>query len=169
MKTAKQTAAHTTGHALRIGEVATRSDISVETLRFYERRGLLGRPQRTVSGYRAYDPSVLDRLAFIKRAQAIGFSLDEITEILGMRNAGQSPCHHVRTLARRKLAELDERLRALRRYRSELAALLSDWDAQGAAEGEFCGLIEHSHLHEPDVTVVARRRTKKGGALEHGS
>ena len=150
------------GHGLRIGEVAARSGISVEALRFYERRGLLGRPARTDSGYRVYEPAVLERLAFIKRAQAIGFSLDEITEILGIRADGQSPCHHVRTLARRKLDALDAQLRALRRYRKELAELLHEWDARGAAEGEFCGLIEHSHLHEPAAKVTVRRTTKRG-------
>ncbi len=151
------------GRYLRIGEVAERSGVSVEALRFYERRGLLGRPARTGSGYRVYEPAVLERLAFIKRAQAIGFSLDEITEILGIRADGESPCHHVRTLARHKLTELDERLRALRRYRRELAKLLHEWDARGTAEGQFCGLIEHSHLHGSDEQAAGRRSLKKKG------
>ncbi len=163
MKAAAQTERHDVGHYLRIGEVAERSGLSVEALRFYERRGLLGRPARTGSGYRVYEPSVLERLAFIKRAQTIGFSLDEITEILGIRADGESPCHHVRQLARHKLNELDERLRALRRYRRELAKLLQEWDERGAAEGEFCGLIEHSHLHGPDERVTVRRRANKRG------
>jgi DNA-binding transcriptional MerR regulator len=163
LSNAHRAARYATGQLLRIGEVAARSGLSVEALRFYERRGLLGRPARTESGYRAYEATVLDRLAFIKRAQAIGFSLDEITEILTMRAAGQPPCHHVRGLARRKLDELDERLRALRRYRKELAELLRDWDERGVAEGEFCGLIEHSNLHEPEATVTPRRKPTGGG------
>ncbi|HEX8072922.1 MAG TPA: MerR family DNA-binding protein [Pyrinomonadaceae bacterium] len=154
---------------LRIGEVAARSGLSVEALRFYERRGLLGRPARTVGGYRAYDQGVLDRLAFIKRAQAVGFSLAEITEILSIRAEGRSPCHHVRALARHKLAELDERLRALRRYRRELAELLREWDERGAAEGEFCGLIEHSELHAADAPPVRRKKNKEGRKHEHKS
>ena len=160
MRTAQRTTQPARGPLLRIGEVAARTGLSVEALRFYERRGLLGRPARTESGYRAYDQAVLERLAFIKRAQAIGFSLAEITEILTMRAAGQPPCHHVRGLARRKLAELDERLRALRHYRKELAELLRDWDERGNAEGEFCGLIEHSNLHGPDEPP--QHRTGKG-------
>jgi DNA-binding transcriptional MerR regulator len=153
---------------LRIGEVAARTGLSVEALRFYERQGLLGRPGRTGSGYRAYDAAVLDRLAFIKRAQAVGFSLAEIKEILAMRAEGRSPCHHVRALARHKLTELDERLRALRRYRRELAELLREWDERGAREGEFCGLIEHGELHGATAPPPARRRRKHGaGRHEH--
>ena len=162
MRAAQKTERRAQGRTLRIGEVATQAGMSVEALRFYERRGLLGRPARTDSGYRAYEPAVLDRLAFIRRAQTIGFSLDEITEILAMRADGQAPCHHVRALARRKLDEFDERLRALRRYRSELAELLRDWDERGAAEGEFCGLIEHSNLHGPDEPRAHRRAGKRG-------
>ena len=150
LKTAKQFERPTDGRALlRIGEVAQATGVSVEALRFYERRGLLGRPARTASGYRAYDAAVIERLTFIKRAQSMGFSLDEITEILEMRGRGEAPCVEVRATARRKLAELDERLRELRRYRSELARTLADWDERGIDEGQFCGLIEHSHIHAP--------------------
>jgi DNA-binding transcriptional MerR regulator len=159
------------GHTatLRIGEVAEAAGLSVEALRFYERRGLLGRPARTASGYRAYDEAVLERLAFIKRAQTIGFSLDEIAEILELRGRGQAPCLEVREAARRKLAELDARLRELRRYRNELARTLAEWDERGVEEGQFCGLIEHSHIHAPATAttaaaagVPARKKTDKG-------
>ena len=166
-KTATQIDARIEGRqTLRIGEVAAASGMSVEALRFYERRGLLGRPARTASGYRAYDETVIERLAFIKRAQAIGFSLDEIAEILEMRGRGEAPCVEVREAARRKLAELDERLRELRRYRNELARTLADWDERGIEEGRFCGLIEHSHVHAPHAatatTAPARKKTNKG-------
>jgi DNA-binding transcriptional MerR regulator len=165
LKTARQFERRIEGRALRIGEVAEATGISVEALRFYERRGLLGRPARTASGYRAYDEGVLERLAFIKRAQSIGFSLDEIAEILEMRGRGEAPCVEVREAARRKLAELDARLRELRRYRNELARTLADWDERGIEEGQFCGLIEHSHVHAPAAATTnapARRKTNKG-------
>ncbi|HJR07885.1 MAG TPA: heavy metal-responsive transcriptional regulator [Pyrinomonadaceae bacterium] len=168
-KTARQFGGRIEGRTtLRIGEVAEASGIGVEALRFYERRGLLGRPARTASGYRAYDASVIERLAFIKRAQAIGFSLDEIAEILEMRGRGEAPCLEVREAARRKLAELDARLTELRRYRNELARTLDDWDERGIEEGQFCGLIEHSHVHAPAGGTAAarhaptRKRTNKG-------
>ena len=167
LKTARQFTGRVEERTLRIGEVAEATGISVEALRFYERRGLLGRPARTASGYRAYDETVLERLAFIKRAQAIGFSLDEITDILEMRGRGEAPCLEVREAARRKLAELDVRLRDLRRYRNELARTLDEWDERGVDEGKFCGLIEHSDVHAPGVGVAttnapARRRANKG-------
>lgn len=149
---------------LRIGEVARRTGIGVETLRFYERRGLLGRPARTGAGYRIYDESVVEQVSFIKRAQAIGFSLDEITEILGHSADGASPCKEVREMARGKLAELDERLRELRRYREELSRLLRDWDERGEERGHVCGLIERSKLTAPDAAPARTwRHARKGG------
>jgi len=127
-------------------------------LRFYERRGLLGRPARTESNYRVYDETVLERLDFIRRGQAVGFTLDEIGEILAESADGRSPCRHVRELARRKLEELDRRLAELRRHRAELARTLAEWDERGEAEGHVCGLIEHSTLDAP--APVRPKRTR---------
>ncbi|HEY0079860.1 MAG TPA: heavy metal-responsive transcriptional regulator [Pyrinomonadaceae bacterium] len=150
------------GRGLRIGEVSKETGVGVETLRFYERRGLLGRPARTESGYRIYDESVVEQVAFIKRAQAIGFSLDEVGEILKESAAGHRPCKEVRELARRKLAELDERLRELRRYRAELSRTLSQWDERQEQEGHVCGLIEGSHLRAPqEAASGAWQRARK--------
>ena len=150
------------GAALRMGEVSRRSGVGVEALRFYERRGLLGRPARTESNYRVYDESVLERLDFIRRAQAVGFTLDEIGEILAESAEGRSPCRHVRELARRKLEELDRRLAELRRHRAELARTLAEWDERGEEEGHVCGLIEHSTLSAPAHATVARGAGKGG-------
>lgn len=153
------------GRSLRIGEVARRSGVGIEALRFYERRGLLGRPSRTESNYRVYDESVLERLDFIRRAQAVGFTLDEIGEILAESADGRSPCRHVRELARRKLEELDARLAELRRHRAALARTLAEWDERGEAEGRVCGLIEHSTLsaHAEHVGIKGGRKASKGG------
>lgn len=147
---------------LRIGEVARRSGVGVETLRFYERRGLLGRPARSEANYRVYGEAVLERLAFIKRAQAIGFTLDEVAQIFAESAEGRLPCHHVREMARRKLEELDRRLAELRRYRAELARTLGEWDERGEEEGSVCGLIEHSELTAPEA-AGDWQRTRKGG------
>ena len=149
---------------LRIGEVARRSGVGVEALRFYERRGLLGRPSRTESNYRVYDESVLERLDFIRRAQAVGFTLDEIGEILAESAGGRSPCRHVRELARRKLEELDAHLVELRRRRAELARTLAEWDERGEEEGRVCGLIEHSALAAPAARpgVEGGRKPNRG-------
>ncbi len=131
---------------LKIGEVAKLSGIGIEALRFYERSGLLGRPGRTESGYRMYDRDVLERLDFIKRAQVLGFSLDEIKQIIREKQTGQSPCEGVRDIVRSRLQELDEQMREMRRYRNELAATLAEWDKTGAVKGHICGLIEGSNL-----------------------
>lgn len=149
------------GRALRIGEVARESGVGVETLRFYERRGLLGRPRRTGANYRVYDASVLERLAFIRRAQAVGFTLDEVSEILSESEGGRSPCRHVREAARRKLEELDRRLAELRRYRRELGRTLKEWDERGEEEGRVCGLIEHSTLSAPASAHENLRRARR--------
>ena len=147
--------------ALKIGEVSKMSGIGIETLRFYEKSGLLDRPGRTMSGYRLYDREVLDRLAFIKRAQVLGFSLDEIKRIIAEKRAGQSPCAGVREIVRRRLLELDERMAQMRRYRKELSAALSEWEEAGDTEGHICGLIEGTNIEHP---VTAARGIKRQAA-----
>lgn len=147
-------------HMLKIGDVSKKSGIGIEALRFYEKGGLLDKPSRTFSGYRVYGPEVLDRLAFIKRAQALGFSLDEIKRIVEDARTGQSPCDEVREIVSRRLEELDERMREMRRYRKELAETLEEWNKVGRAPGHICGLIESSHVEHN------MKKTKKIGAAK---
>src|SRR6266403_2557916 len=138
----------------KIGAVARRASLGVETLRYYERLGLLGSPRRTQAGYRLYSEAIFARLDFIRKAQAMGFTLEEIGRIIQESETGQSPCAEVRRIARRKLEELDQRLKQLRQYRDELARTLADWDRKGSAAGRICGLIEESHIaHPPERTV----------------
>jgi MerR family transcriptional regulator, copper efflux regulator len=152
---------------LKIGEVSKQSGVGVEALRFYEKSGLLDRPSRTYSGYRVYGAEVLERLAFIKRAQALGFSLDEIRRVIEDARKGESPCEEVREIVRRRMAELDERLRELHRYREELKCTLDEWDKVGRAPGHICGLIEGSSVghaeHDKVEHLKSKRRTKKSG------
>lgn len=138
--------------ALKIGEVAKLSGIGIEALRFYERSGLLGRPGRTQSGYRVYEEAVLQRLDFIKRAQVLGFSLDEIKRIIADKQAGRSPCLEVREIVRHRLEELDERLKEMRRYRRELGAALTQWEETGELDGHVCGLIEGTEIEHSNPT-----------------
>jgi DNA-binding transcriptional MerR regulator len=152
----------------KIGAVAKHSGIGIEALRFYERSGLLESPSRTESGYRVYDAAVLERLAFIKQAQTLGFSLNEIKRIIDDARAGKSPCDEVRALVRQRLAELDTRLREMRRYRTALATTLAEWDRLGQAPGHICGLIEGTHFEPsgnetmPVSTAQTRQRTTRG-------
>jgi DNA-binding transcriptional MerR regulator len=148
---------------LKIGEVSKRSGVGVEALRFYEKSGLLDRPSRTYSGYRVYDEDVLERLAFIKQAQALGFSLDEIRRIIDDARKGESPCDEVREIVRRRMEELDERLRELQKYRRELKQTLDEWDKVGRAPGHICGLIEGSDIgHAHHDRTEGLKRGKRG-------
>ena len=150
------------GRALKIGEVAKVSGIGIETLRFYEKSGLLDSPSRTDSGYRIYNEDVLERLDFIKRAQVLGFSLDEIKRIITDKRAGQSPCAEVREIVRHRLADLDARMREMKQYRNELASALAEWDQTGDVPGHVCGLIEGSHIdHDIGGHGQTLRKKKK--------
>jgi DNA-binding transcriptional MerR regulator len=166
----RKSAAARRGERLKIGEVAALSGVGVEALRFYERAGLIDRPRRTEGGYRLYDADVLERLAFVKRAQVLGFSLDEIAHLIAERRAGRSPCAEVRAFVRDRLGELDRQMAAMRRYRRELAELLEEWERVGDGGGEVCGLIEGARLNHaasapPDAPQGAPglKRKKKGG------
>lgn len=107
-----------------IGKVAASAGVSVQTVRYYERLGLLPAAQRTESGYRVYSPLAAERLRFIRQAQAAGFRLDEITEILRLKYSGQSPCDCVRGLLERKLEQVEREMAELARFREELRQTL---------------------------------------------
>ncbi|HEV8426305.1 MAG TPA: heavy metal-responsive transcriptional regulator [Pyrinomonadaceae bacterium] len=151
---------------LRIGEVAKASGVGIETLRFYERSGLLGRPARTQSGYRLYSADILTRLDFIKRAQVLGFSLQEINQIIADKQTGRSPCREVREIVRQRLDELDEKMKEMRRYRRELGAALARWDETDELDGHVCGLIEgtevvHTNPMQHQLTGSAKRKNAR--------
>ena len=113
---------------LRSGEVARRAGVSADTLRHYEQRGLLRKPRRLANGYRAYAPEALDRVLLIQRALAVGFTLDELAELLRDRDGGQPPCRKVRELAGRKLRDVERQLSDLSEFREDLLRTLRDWD-----------------------------------------
>jgi MerR family transcriptional regulator, copper efflux regulator len=108
---------------VRIGQLAGKAGVTAKTLRYYERIGLLTAPVRSESGYRDYPVEVLRRLGFIKAAQAIGLSLGEIRQVIGLRERGETPCDHVSQLLERRTADLDERIEDLQRLRRELTRL----------------------------------------------
>jgi MerR family mercuric resistance operon transcriptional regulator len=108
---------------LTIGRVAKRADVSVETVRYYERRGLVRQPLRTGPGYRQYAEETVDRIRFIKRAQDLGFSLKEITELLQLRIRSATACGAVERRARKKMALVEQKIRELSRMRAVLERL----------------------------------------------
>lgn len=130
--------------ALRIGEVAGLAGVNIQTLRFYERRGLLAEPPRRASGYREYPPESVRRVLFIKRAQELGFTLAEVEEILQLRDDPSIPCRRVRSRAEAKISDIDQKLRRLKAMRSALAALVKSCAANRA---HHCPLLEA--LDEP--------------------
>src|SRR4249919_3746878 len=106
---------------MRVGEVARRAGVNVETLRYYERRGLLPSPEREPSGHRRYDEDTVRFLRAIKEAQAVGFTLTEIGEYLRAARRSERPSETLRVRMAAKIDEIDARIAALRRMRDELA------------------------------------------------
>jgi MerR family copper efflux transcriptional regulator len=118
---------------LSIGEVARRAGVGVETVRFYEREGLLEEPPRRASGYRQYSEQVVARLHFIKRAKKLGFSLKEITELLLLRVDAQTSCEEVKQRTAAKIAEVERKLVELQRMQQALLQVASLCTGQGPA------------------------------------
>jgi DNA-binding transcriptional MerR regulator len=110
------------------GELAKAAGVSTDTLRHYERKGVLARPKREMNGYRRYPADALDRVRLVRKALAVGFTLDELAGILRVRDGGGAPCHEVRALAAAKLASIESQLIDLISLRDELQTTLKDWD-----------------------------------------
>lgn len=108
---------------MRIGELADRSEVPAKTIRYYEDIGVLAQPARTSSGYRHYDEAAVERLAFVRAAQAVGLTLGEIREIVALRDRGEVPCGHVLQLVQRRAVEVEQRIAELERLRTELGQL----------------------------------------------
>ncbi|MDQ3907379.1 MAG: heavy metal-responsive transcriptional regulator [Acidobacteriota bacterium] len=126
------------------GELARLAGVSTDTLRHYERKGVLPRPARSGNGYRRYPPDSVERVRLIRRALSVGFTLDELARFLKSRERGQPPCREVRALAAQKLKELEARLAEMAALRDDLRAALRDWDRRlaGKGEGQRAGLLE---------------------------
>jgi MerR family Zn(II)-responsive transcriptional regulator of zntA len=132
-----------TSDLLLIGEVAARSGVSADTVRHYERKGLL-QVERDGSGYRRYSAEAVGRIRVVRRALAIGFTLDELARIFRQRASGVAPCAGVRDLASRKLVQLDERIAAMHAVRAALAEIVTSWEQrlQITPAGGFAHLLD---------------------------
>jgi len=109
--------------SLKVSDVASEVGVSPDTIRFYEREGLLAPPERTANGYRQFEDGTVRRVRFIKGAQSLGLRLAEIRELLEIQDKGACPCGHTRALVDGRLAEIDREMKELRRLRSELQSL----------------------------------------------
>ena len=114
--------------SLTIGEVARQAGVGVETVRFYERQGILKRPPRSASGYRQFEPEVVARIRFVRRAKELGFTLSEIKELLSLRVDLKANCAEVCRRADRKAAEIESKIRELRRMQRALKRLTAQCD-----------------------------------------
>ena len=120
--------------SLKIGEVARQAEVSIDAVRFYEREGLLGRVRRTSSGQRVYDDETVRRLAYVRRATALGFSLAEVKSLLSLRVTARMSCARVRERAVDKMQDIERRIRELEAMRDALARLAHSGD-RGEATG----------------------------------
>lgn len=145
---------------MRSGQLAQRTGVSTDTLRHYERLGLLPKPQRTIGNYRNYTPEFQHRVDLIQRALSIGFSLTELRTILAVRDSGGAPCLRVRGLLKAKIADLNLRIINLLRFRRGLNRLAKDWDhrLRATKKGERAHLLED--MQHKFVNSVARHLVK---------
>ncbi len=130
---------------MTIGEVATRSRVNIQTVRYYERRGLLPTPRRSTAGYRQYPEDVVPRIRFIKRAQELGFTLEEIAELLALRVLQGEACHEVSHRASAKVALVRQKLRELENLKRVLEGLVEACERR--APTAECPILEA--LEEP--------------------
>ena len=131
------------GPLIPIGALAARTRCQIETIRFYEKIGVLGKPARTEGGHRAYGPAHVERLTFIRRARELGFALDQVRALLRLAEAADVPCAEVKDLAAIHLAEVRRKIADLRAMQTALTGLIGQCDAHdAAAEEPGCPLIE---------------------------
>lgn len=126
--------------AMTIGQLAKSAEVGVETIRFYEREGLIEEPPRRASGYRQYPAETVERVRFIRRAKELGFTLKEIKELLSLRAAPRTRCADVRRRAEAKVRDIDEKVRTLQAMRKALTKLIAECSGQGPVTD--CPILE---------------------------
>ena len=151
------------GHKmLSPSELARLTGVSTDTLRHYERKGVLGTPARSQGGYRLYPPEAVAHVRLVRRALAIGFGLKDLAAVLSERDRGGAPCRSVRTLVAERLADLETRLHDLTELRDELRILLREWDRRLAripagAQARLLDVLADRPI--VDRAVARQRRT----------
>jgi len=154
------------------GELAELVGVSSDTLRHYERKGVLAQPLRKANDYRQYPASALQRVRLIRRAIAVGFTLDELASVFNVRDRGGAPCMEVRALAAAKLSDIETRLREMSELRKELRAVLRDWDQrlEHLVPGQRAHLLESLNAsrngdlgnhRRGSINMAGRKRERK--------
>ena len=149
------------------GELARQCGVSADTIRHYERLGLIPAAVRGSNGYRRFPREAAARVALIRRALAIGFSLAEVARIVAQRDSGETPCRGVRALAAEKLAELDRRIAEMQAAREELGRIVAEWDARLAVtrDGEPALLLERMERKEENENRPLDPRSRRAAAF----
>lgn len=124
---------------MTIGRVAEQAGVGIETVRFYEREGLLAEPNRSASGYRLYDAEVVARLQFVRRAKELGFTLNEIKELLSLRVDATTSRHDMRAKAEAKIEDIESKIKTLQRMKKALTGLIQECGAKG--DGSECPIL----------------------------
>ena len=125
---------------LTVGQLAKACDVRTDTVRYYERIGMIGKASRTEAGYRKFDNRAAERIRFIKNAQALGFSLDEIRRLIELADAQTSDCSEVRRFAKTKIKDLEKQIREMRALKRELAKLVENCSGEGVPLEE-CNIL----------------------------
>jgi MerR family mercuric resistance operon transcriptional regulator len=125
---------------ITIGQLAIKADVNIETIRYYERRGLIPKPRRRESGYREYSDETTKRILFIKRAKDLGFSLKEVDELLSLKIAPGTTCSDVKSKAEEKMADIEEKINTLQRMKKALSKLSTACSGKGPASE--CPILE---------------------------
>ena len=149
-------------NGLTIGQLAKQSHVHIETLRYYERRGLIAAPPRTASNYRVYSSENLRRVNFIKQAQELGFSLEEIKKLLALRAAPRAKCAEVRDYAIHKMEDIQEKIRTLKRMHRSLEKLLRE--CSGDLPVTYCPILEP--LESDRSSKQSAKSKRKGDVYE---
>ncbi|MHA7295204.1 heavy metal-responsive transcriptional regulator [Arthrobacter sp. HLT1-21] len=148
---------------MKIGELAGMAGVNPKTIRYYESIGVLPEPARTGSGYRDYDSSFLDRLIFIRTAQSLGITLDEIKEIRVFSERGETPCSYVRGVLTTQLEGIGGRIRELEQLQEQLTEIVSEANRLSPDVPDCtCRLIEHVRLKAGTASVLPRGRVGLG-------
>lgn len=154
-----------TAHLLKIGEISKKTGVSVGTLRYYESLRLLQPAERGENSYRYYHPDTIEQVQFIKQAQALGFSLDDIRGILDVRNHGQPPCDLVQALLQQKIAHLDGQIQQMIAFKAELEEYRDRWSE--ILDSPMAGQMSQDQVCPLIATVSLDTISKPNSGLEH--
>jgi MerR family copper efflux transcriptional regulator len=137
----------TANGSMTVGTLAKQAGVKIDTIRYYERRGLLPKPPRTNSGYRTFTHASVERLSFIKQAQALGFTLTEVKQLLALRLTPGMACTDVRKRAQARMADIEEKINSLHAMKRALQQLVSACTADGpASECSFLANLDQRRL-----------------------